>query len=190
MRKSSSSISTSLGFTPTKRCSIRLPQPRVKYSMSSMGTASNFDQADWTWSAISKADGCSSFISDPLKLVRTDRSSLSFFRQVIVELRALGTDISSWRSVAGLTHSRAAYVPDLATSCVSDVPRGNASAAARGGHHEGRTRVPPTRHQSPSRRPPRQAHLLGAGPLRDLVAQVVGPLPPGRPRGPLRPDTG
>ena len=44
------------------------------------------------------------------------------------------------------------------------------------------------RHQSPYRRPLRQAHLLHSGPRRDLVPQVVAPLSGGRTRGPLRPD--
>jgi hypothetical protein len=50
--------------------------------------------------------------------VRTDRSSLRFFRQVIVELRALRTAISSRRSMAALARSTAAHVPDSATCCV------------------------------------------------------------------------
>src|SRR5262249_17040903 len=50
--------------------------------------------------------------------LRTDRSSLSFFRQIIVELRALRTATSSWRSVAARARSTAAHVPDSATRCI------------------------------------------------------------------------
>src|SRR5438067_749329 len=69
-------------------------------------------------------------------------------------------------------------------------PAGNRQRPHRGGHHERRTRGAPARHQSPPRRPDRQVHLLGPGPLRGLVPQVVGALPTVRPRGPLRPDAG
>ena len=51
-------------------------------------------------------------------LLRTDRSSLSFFRQIIVELRAVRTATSSWRSVAARARSTAAHVPDSATRCI------------------------------------------------------------------------
>src|SRR5438067_7729277 len=67
-------------------------------------------------------------------------------------------------------------------------PAGNRQRPLRGGHRERRTCGAPTRHPSPPRGPPRPVHLLGAGPLRGVVPQVVGPLPAGRPRGPLRPD--
>src|SRR2546430_17519845 len=69
-------------------------------------------------------------------------------------------------------------------------PAGNPQRPLRGGHHERRLRGAATRHQSPPRRPTCQAHLLGGRPVRALVPQVVGPLPPDRARGPLRPDTG
>ena len=69
-------------------------------------------------------------------------------------------------------------------------PAGNHRRPHRGGHHERRLHGASSRHQSPSRRPARQAHLLDPRPVRGVVPQVVAPLPGGRPRGPLRPDAG
>ena len=65
---------------------------------------------------------------------------------------------------------------------------GNRQRSHHAGHYERRTHCASTRHQSPSRWPLCQADLLQSGPRRDLVPQVVAPLPGGRPRGPLRPD--
>jgi hypothetical protein len=56
-------------------------------------------------------------------------------------------------------------------------PAGNRQWPHRGGRHVRRTHDASARHQSPPRRPARQAHLLGLGPPRGLVPQVVRPAP-------------
>jgi hypothetical protein len=71
----------------------------------------------------------------------------------------------------------------LAASCLYEVPAGNRQRPHRGGPHARRTLGASTRHQSAPRRPARQAPLHGAGPLRNLVPQVVGSLPGGWSRG-------
>src|SRR3954466_11543689 len=125
-----------------------------------------------------------------LVYLRADNASWSFFRQRIVELFAFRCDNASSRLVAEPMLPAVAVSPTWLPLVARTSPAGNRQRPHRGGHHERRTHGATARHQSPSRRPDRQANLLAPGPLRGLVPQVVAPLPGGRARGPLRPDPG
>src|SRR4029450_8983313 len=110
------------------------------------------------------------------------------FRQHIVEVRGLPTATTSLCLLAGVPppwappSAPATPPPDRVTSV------GNRLRPHHGGTHERRIRRASARHYSPHRRPPRQADLLGPGPHRGVVPQMVAALPRGRCRLPVRPD--
>src|SRR5512135_2789515 len=118
-------------------------------------------------------------------ILRTDNASRSFFRQRIAELFAFPTDNASRRLVAELTHWVVAMHLTRLSAEFKMSPAGDRQRLPYGGHHERRTHGASARHQSPSRRPLRQADRLHSEPRRDLVPQVVASLSGGRPRGPL-----
>src|SRR5512135_996480 len=112
------------------------------------------------------------------------------FRQHIVEVRGVPTATTSLSSLAVAPPP---WVPPPALTTpppdrVTSV--GNRLRPHHGGTHERRVRRASARHYPPPRRPPRQADLLGPGPHRGVVPQVVGALPRVRRRWPVRPDPG
>src|SRR5262245_7549594 len=112
------------------------------------------------------------------------------FRHYIVEFFMRRTASTSLRSLTVLPpfHALLAAPVLLPSARVTSV--GNRWRPHHGGSHERRIHGTPTCHCSPPRRPPRPAHLPGAGPHRGLVSQVVAPLSRGRRRWPVRPDAG
>src|SRR5438270_583547 len=112
------------------------------------------------------------------------------FRQHIVEVRGVPTATPSLSSVA-VAPPPWASPPALVTPPPDRVTSvGNRLRPHHGGTHERRIRRASARHYSPPRRPLRQADLLGLGPHRGVVLQVVASLPRVRRRWPVRPDTG
>ena len=122
--------------------------------------------------------------------VRTDKASRSFFRQHFAELFAFPIDNASRRSSAGLTYWAVTMLLTRIPIEFRMSPAGNRQRSRYGGHHERRIHGASARHQSPYRRPIRQADLLHPESRRGLVPQGVELLSGGRPRGPVRLDAG
>src|SRR5205814_5207795 len=138
----------------------------------------------------SLSDFTSTESSNSHDLLRTDSASLTVFRQRIAEYSSPPADSASI-TLGGSASARAA--PEQALQLLpwcKTTPAGNRWRPPRGGSHERRTRGSSSSHYPAPRRPTRPGHLRRRRPLQVLAPQVVGPLPAGRPPGPVRPDAG
>src|SRR5262249_28415632 len=120
--------------------------------------------------------------------VRTDSTSLRFFRHYIVEVLMRRTDRTSFTSLTVWSPFSALLTAVAQLQRVRVTSVGNRQRPHHGGSHERRIHGTSTCHYSPPRRPLGQGHLPGTGPHRGLVAQMVAPLSRTGQRGTVRPD--
>src|SRR3954462_1163068 len=104
------------------------------------------------------------------------------------------THRSAWGSMnhQGIAQTPGGCTRSVRASILSQIPSparvtsvGNRQRPHHGGTHEGRIHRTSTCHHSPTQRSLHHSYLLGSGPLRVLVPQVVAPLLRVRCRGAL-----